>query len=159
MSTIAYRDGIIAADTLASTGNKTMTGVRKIGRTDRFLFGLAGRFSGVHRIYNWVKEIEKDTSPHDFYKHMESLETLGLDATVLLVEKDGTIWTMTDDGGVCKVAATYESIGSGQDFALGAMYVGASASDAIEAACNFDPYSGGEVHTVSFDSPVHSPTD
>jgi len=158
MSTIAYRDGVIAADTLASTGNKTMTGVRKIGRTNRFLFGLSGIFSGVHRIYDWVKEIEKDTSPHDFYKHMESLQTLGLDATVLLVEEDGTIWTMTDDGGVFKVPMSYDSIGSGQDFAIGAMHAGASAAESVQAACHFDPYSGGEVHTVSFDSPVHSPT-
>lgn len=37
------------------------------------------------------------------------------------------------------------AIGSGQDFAMGAMASGASAKKAIKAAIKLDPYSGGEV--------------
>jgi len=160
MSTIAYRDGIIAADTLASTNYKTMEGVRKVGRTNKFLFGLAGRYANIHRVYHWIKEIENECSPHDFYKHSEKLDASGLDCTVILVEENGIIWTMQDDGNVCQVFSDYEATGSGQEFALGAMHAGASAEDAIKAASKFDAHTGGVViNTVSFSDIVHSPTD
>ena len=40
------------------------------------------------------------------------------------------------------------ALGSGCQFAMGAMKHGASAREAVEIACSLDPYSGGEVQVV-----------
>jgi ATP-dependent protease HslVU (ClpYQ) peptidase subunit len=41
------------------------------------------------------------------------------------------------------------AIGSGMDFALGAMDAGKSPAEAVEIACRRDPHSGGEVTSLS----------
>lgn len=48
-------------------------------------------------------------------------------------------------GQIFKVDCEYLAIGSGQDFALGAMAHGATAEEAVWCACKHDPHSGGPV--------------
>jgi ATP-dependent protease HslVU (ClpYQ) peptidase subunit len=40
-----------------------------------------------------------------------------------------------------------DAIGSGEEYAIGAMDAGLSAKDAVKIACNRDIYSGGRIRT------------
>ena len=46
----------------------------------------------------------------------------------------------------------YATQGSGNEIALGALAMGASAVDAVAVAIRFDAFSGGEIEAVSFET-------
>lgn len=75
------------------------------------------------------------------------------DLRALLVKPDGTLW-LADCSLVFSgpITAEFYAIGSGADFALGAMAIGADAERAVEAAISLDPHSGGPIHVDQLSS-------
>lgn len=156
MSTIAYYNGIMAADTLSVNGNEKMTGMSKIGSTAKYLFGFAGRLSSMDPMWKWITEVENDCdTPMDFRYHGIAPPDLDNDFTVLLANQDGQLWEMFAEGAAVVMPRHYAAIGSGSDYALGALYFGersgeANALAAVVTAIEFDPHTGGSVQEISF---------
>lgn len=62
------------------------------------------------------------------------------------------VFHMGQDGSCMEITGSQFACGSGREFALGAMFAGASATDAVKIAKHLDPWTGGDVHGVRLDA-------
>ena len=143
ITTIAYRNGILAADTQAEAGGWIVPGeVGKIRRIDADTVAAVTGDWGC--IEPWLKWYAGDrSSPYD----------LGEDSRIILAHaRDGL--TIYQGKGWFKVTAPFAAWGSGWPAAVAAMHMGADAKRAIEVAMLCDPSTGGEVQVVPVRSAV-----
>lgn len=143
MTTIAFKDGILAADSLITEGNERVGFITKIGRLEcGVLYGAAGRLSTAQKFMAWV-ETGMDGDPPDFTDKDGDQNGKGF------VIIDSEIIEFGAHGAVDKIPlVTSYSIGSGAAYARGAMEAGLSAEEAVKVACEIDVFSGGPVQTL-----------
>lgn len=67
---------------------------------------------------------------------------------VALVVLSGRIFEVSFDFTVTEAAIDFHGIGSGADYALGALAAGKSVEKALEIASELDLYTGGELHVL-----------
>lgn len=152
MTTIAYKNGIMAADTMGSWSGDINYGVPKLAKTDRFLLGFSGSYPFAHPMYEWI--VGKEDKPlEEFYREPPEFDAGQTGITVLVAPIDGgELWYFAADGNGCPLwGKKFEAIGSGGRVALGAMYSGASAAGAVQAAIALDDGTGGEVVRITKD--------
>ena len=146
MTTITYKDGVMAADTQATMGDEKAYGAVKLFYTEKFLIGLSGNFSNVLPFQSWLKDTEQAVSSagvlHQFW---DSIPAFGDGFTAILVDTGGRIWNCGSTFPPVTLHRIYDAIGSGSDFAMAAMECGKSATDAVRIASKFDIYTGGSV--------------
>lgn len=143
MSVVAYRDGVMAADTRAyggtwsaSPGAKTKIHMLEDGTRVGITSSVVGQ---PERVAAWLRggAIPEDWGAGDVLSSM------------LMVKPDGGVFLARDSLYFAgPIECTYYAIGSGSDYALGAMAMGASAARAVEIACELDPHCGGRVSVV-----------
>lgn len=154
MSVVAYKDGILAADTRMTWGNNYQDGISKIFRSQEYLVGVCGKFDAALTYMEWIAEAEKKHTTPNLFHRAEPPEIENPDQTsVTLINKDGMIWTLVSNK-VVGSGNTVEADGSGSGYAYGAMDRGATAIEAAQTAIKYDSGCGGEVIGVSFDKPV-----
>lgn len=140
MTTIAYRDGVIAADTGMSYGNSRHGECSKIARNHRGdLAGAAGAAGFVAPFLRWFSTGEGDGPD----KPVPKSDNSGSDIS-FIVRAGGSI-EVQDSGGSYTVTAPYYAIGSGSPEALGAMFAGADPEMAVRAAMQHDSHTWGDV--------------
>lgn len=137
MTTIAFRDGLLAADGRMTYGDTIFTDkTRKIHRlSDGALFALCGDVSYVQPMLDALEDDEVDLP--------EVAD--GSSFTAVIVEKDGKVRIYEGRGGYIALDAPYYAFGSGEEYAIGAMDMGASAEEAVRVACGRDLGSGGDI--------------
>lgn len=145
MTTIAYRDGIMAADTASWDVNGVYFGrARKLHRlADGRVFGGAGSTSAILRVVAWLNGAEDkpaldDDKPTDVVQAI--IATPGPGRVVVYV--DVSLMEVEQHPG------EFVAIGSGRELALGAMAMGASAAEAVRVATDFDRGSRPPVDTI-----------
>lgn len=146
MTTIAYRDGIVAADTRSYSGSNTPCGYRsKIAFTSAGdVVGATSSSPGVCDAF--MKWIEAGADQEKFFKmHPDD----GFHGIHIL--KTGEVFMYMG----CELPHgplrdEYFAIGSGEKYAYGAMAVGASAKEAVEAAIKHEIFTDGEVEFLAF---------
>lgn len=147
MTTIAYRSGVMAADTRAYSGDKVPIGwKRKIHcLADGTLLGVSTTsVGGDALVRRWVEagcaEPTNDSlKPESF--------------SALMVRPNGEVFYACNNlewSG--PLTAEFLAIGSGDQFALGAMAAGASAVKAIAIAIELDPWSAGEIAVLRLEA-------
>ena len=131
MTTIVYRDGVLAADTLETDlGCVRVAKAKKIGRYAYMRWALIGSACQSHRLLGWlINGANGDMPPSD-------------DCSVIAIFDSGEAKLYSNGGWQPLGDAPYYAWGSGAAFALGAMHMGASAEEAIEVAVKFDVFSG-----------------
>lgn len=137
MTTIAYRAGVLAADSQVSTGNireGTATKARKFGR---ILAGGAGTAAIMERFFDWVRNGLEGEDP------WRGEET----GNGFVVLPDGLI-VCWGKNGPWPVRTDFWAIGSGSDIAMGAMAAGASAEEAVALVAKHDLYTGGPIRVL-----------
>lgn len=154
MSVIAYRDGVMCADTRAWSGSHRPIGAkRKIhALEDGTLVGVVSTIVGFgERLAEWGRGGFKEEEFPD--------PECEIDFAMLVVKPDGSILYYDN----CRfptgpLEAPYFAFGSGGSYALGAMHAGASAEDAIHAAIKFDTVCDYPLQKIerAVDGPVHS---
>ncbi len=145
MTTIAFDGKTLAADSLAVDGNGLMHYVEKIKRGDGFFCGAAGP---SHAIKKWWIGSKDKPLAEVLQRGMPDNESSTDDVIqVMLVTLTGEIF-YTVGQFFEKNTRQFLAIGSGRDFAMSAMYLGESATSAIEVAKVFDHGTGGAVHAV-----------
>lgn len=138
MTTIAYRDGVIAADTMEVTSNSIIGVATKIARRDDgCLAGAAGDAVYSRAFLQWFEGGEKGNVPEGFS------EDGYIDRGVIF--RPNGIIEVYEPRGMFETTAPYYAIGSGRPEALGAMFVGADPEAAVRAAIAHDVHTGGEV--------------
>lgn len=140
MTTIAYDGKTLAADTLATDHWGLKNDVMKLFSGDGFMLGGAG---GLAPILKWWQTAQ--TVPDILAYGYPDFHKDDNDPTILLVMPQA-IYTHSE-GTFIKQSREYHAIGSGRDFALAAMRLGATAVEAIEIAMEFDNNTGGRVVT------------
>jgi hypothetical protein len=135
VTTVAFDGNTLAADTLITSDWKSA------GHSKFHMFrdGSVGAFAGVWgKVQEAIKFLEGDADsapPEDW------------DAIVM--RPDGTAWAIDADGCSLDITGKHYAIGSGAQFALGAMACDRAAPDAVRVSIGLDPFSGGEVECVS----------
>lgn len=142
MTTIAYRDGVMAADSASTYGNNKATQVRKVRKIGRFLVGLSGSASLAEDFCVWLARKQRITA--------WPVQPTGDDGVwALLVDREtGRVFKMDKCGTPFRLYGKWFATGSGMDAAMGAMAAGASALRAVEIACTIDAGSAGPVRSV-----------
>ncbi len=151
MTTIAYRNGVIAADTHI-WGNGTLMGfVTKIARNDTGdLAGACGTGFHAAQFLDWFRDGEKGDAPHP----VPVSEQIPIKCRAIIIRSTGTkVVEMYEDGDMHQYVTEYVAIGSGRDIAYGGMFHGVSAMRAVAAAITLDESTGGSVEFYRHDTP------
>ncbi|WP_316200933.1 MULTISPECIES: hypothetical protein [unclassified Bradyrhizobium] len=128
MTTLAYRNGVLAADTRMIQGSAIIGNVIKIvRRDDGCMAGGAGDCAWVQGFHRWFLDGEQGDHP-----------TVDDHAKGMIVRPDKTV-EMYEQGGMLKFKPAFAAMGSGKEFALGAMWMGATAEKAVRACFELDP--------------------
>lgn len=158
MTTIAYCNGVIAADsrtTLETEGGgarmflceKLFRKKVTVGRqTQEVIIATAGESSPGMVFVDWFGS-RKAPPLHEFL-------TGSADFTCLVLQQDG-LWEYDAWCRGVKIMDMFYAIGSGAKAALGALHMGASARKAVEVACRIDHYSGLPVTSMRLRTPPH----
>lgn len=132
MTTIAYKNGVIAYDSRMTAGDTILT--------DR-----CDKHTVVRRTHFFYSGTSADL-PALLQAYFGEEHAPAVDGSALVVD-EGQVWLVsTDKDGLWRERITYPyALGSGTDFALAAMDCGLDAAGAVKIAIGRDPYSGGRV--------------
>lgn len=140
MTTIAYRDGVLASDTLITSGANVSGHYQKGRVRGRLLYASAGSCGLGDRFEAWIRD--GCAGEHPKLKEGES------SAQCVVFLPDGLMAWFHEDG-MTPVRAPFHAIGSGSAYAIGAMAAGASAPDAVRIAMQHDTGTGGSVTVLT----------
>lgn len=135
MTTVAYRNGIIASDSLSVSGDLKGTKQKIYEHGDK-IYCVTGDFNrGIEMIEALKNGTELKPPVGDNWCRV-IVFTKGVNDKWL--EYENSLTSTEEDG-------EYMSWGSGRMAALGAMAMGASAEQAVKIASDFDINTGGEI--------------
>lgn len=165
MTTIAVRDGTMAADSRCADGHSHVTKFRKVYRLKSgAIIGLAGYVDDVRPI----KKLLDCVSAPDEMPAKERFADLKEETAILILFPSGALWIAEifarDYGSMGEWAAQvypirekHFAIGSGAGFALAAMDCGKTPEEAVRVACKRDLYSAPPVVSMSVKNPRLTP--
>lgn len=137
MTTITYRSGCLAADSLVTSGRARCGTITKVWKTDDgSLWAVCGKMAYIEACKAWAAGDRLAAPP----KMDES--------AFVHVTPDGRVRECWGDGW-CESLADFFAWGSGDEFAIGAMGMGADAATAVEVAARFDTATGGEITVLT----------
>jgi 20S proteasome alpha/beta subunit len=142
MTTVVYRDGVLAGDTRVTDPDIVPGSHRKVFQSRHgWLYGASGKVASFVKFYKWAEShstrlLKKDPPDGDYSGILVSPKG------VAYFVEDGSVWRVPDD-------TDFIAIGSGRTGALGALYMGATALQAVEMALKVDTNSGGPIDSVS----------
>lgn len=148
MTSIAYRDGVIAADSRetycteagGSTVNRCEKLFRKrVGRREIIIGTAGGSYAGMIFV-DWYGS----GKPIPDVLHDLDLEE---DFDVLILDRS-KVYVCNHLCRPVEVIEPFVAIGSGRKAALAAMHCGRSAREAVRIACLLDPYSAPPIVTM-----------
>jgi ATP-dependent protease HslVU (ClpYQ) peptidase subunit len=147
MTVIAYRDGVIAADSRVTVEGKE-SGIRffdssvKLFRKDGCIIATAGASAPGIVFTRWYGSRSK--------KPPEAITDQKSEWTCLVLDKTG-LWEWDSSLEPEQVLEKFYAIGTGCKAALGAMYMNATAVEAVQIACMIDPNCGGPVQSMTME--------
>lgn len=140
MTTIVYRDGVLAGDgreTAEADKGSTIVvrdnDVKVFKLPDGSLFGASDGSEDIVRLHEALMK----GNPAPKLEHVTGLR-IDLNRRIWLYE--GNVWQ--------RIRASYYAIGTGSLFAFPALDAGASATKACKIGSYRDPYSGGTITSV-----------
>jgi ATP-dependent protease HslVU (ClpYQ) peptidase subunit len=147
MTTIIYKDGTVAFDSLVTRGN-ARAGIDsnkarkfKFG-TYEFIIGAAGIAVTCEKLFAWAEtNFDPEKKPQE-----ESLDNLD----AFIIDNKNKLRLMNGNFVSFEIKSKTFAVGSGSDFALGAMEAGASAIEALKVAIKYDTNSGGPIRQLNF---------
>lgn len=147
--TIICTDGIkIVSDTQAENNGSICTGgAEKIIMRNGCIYALAGNLSLIDPVINWFTDgADPEKRP---WKHVDER----YQGFVFWAFKDGKLFEIVNSSPFPSECFPPDAIGSGREYALGALDFGASPEEAALIAMQRDTSSGGKL--VSLELPEH----
>jgi 20S proteasome alpha/beta subunit len=142
VTTVAYKDGVMAADKMASRDGLRAGNVTKVFKRKGYLIGFSGRVDVAALLLRWFENGAKE----DEFPGPGSDDEL--DYSMIVVTPKGVVMFYERFPIPIIMDGEYFAIGSGRDFAIAAMYMGCDAVRAVEVASALDCYSGNGVDSV-----------
>lgn len=143
MTIICFDGNTLAADKRAGSGNTFVT-VTKIFKIKKNLVGIAGDYSYARLMLEWFRAGAKIEA------YPESKDD-NIMASMLVIDKDKTIWLYEDGPHPFKVEDGHCAIGCGEEAGRVAMACGLSARDAVLMASRFNSGCGNGVDEIRHD--------
>lgn len=145
MTTIAYKDGKVVSDTKVSgLGQCTRIKIKHVTvKSKHGIFGLCGDLSHCYLFEKFFLLNSKEAK--DKLEGLEKPEYLAV-----FIEEDGTVYEYSNSTTPAVYTTHVAAWGSGAEFALGAMYAGKSAKEAIQLTSKLDHCTGYETTVLSF---------
>ena len=141
MTTIAIKDGFICADSLTTFGHeRSMQPAEKLVVGSSAVYAISGLASIGAELVKWH---EAGADP----KQMPVIGS-GEKWALLVAKREGVFLYQVDAPYPFQVRPPF-GIGSGAEFAMGAMMAGASAERAVEIACRLSTNSGLPVQVIN----------
>lgn len=148
MTTIAYRDGVMAADSKAygglyknSPGEKAKLHRIALGDLAGWIVGIStNNVGGDKLLIAWLEAgaplpASDSVKPDQFQ--------------ILALSLAGELFLANDNLSLSgPIRSDFYAIGSGDDFAMGALAMGADAAEAVRVASLFDRHTGGEIQVL-----------
>lgn len=131
MTTVAWDGTTLAGDRQASYGNTPVQCTKVIKTDTGLLVGASGDLDNTLRFYQWVRDGRPNTKP-ELYDAFSGV----------VIELDNSITYYSHRLIPNNIALSCWALGSGADYALGAMAAGAKAKKAVKIACDLDVNSG-----------------
>jgi ATP-dependent protease HslVU (ClpYQ) peptidase subunit len=148
VTTIAVRNRIMAADTQGTRSGSRIR-IKKIRKlSDGSLFAGAGASGAIVKLQRWVEAgCPEDKPPKLGLADDEEVECIVLrsDGTLVLIDETLAPETLDQD---------FIAIGTGCEYALGAMACGRSAAQAVKIAARFDTNTSEPVEAMELASIV-----
>jgi ATP-dependent protease HslVU (ClpYQ) peptidase subunit len=142
MTTVVYRDGILASDSACYAGTTKVHSMKKVWRISGHLVGLAGDVDAINAFKKWFAA-GADVEKYPIEKKQQ--------LAVIVVTPEGKVFTYEDRDPIPLeiIDGEYVAVGSGADVALGAMHAGASAPEAIKAAIAHSAKTDGKIQMIT----------
>lgn len=139
MTTIAWDGKVLAGDRQRTFGG-TPIPVTKVFRQDRYVFGCSGNSDECVLLATWLAH------------GMPVNDKPKCDDVGALLVRDSKLYYITSPHLLLlEIDAPFFAIGSGADYALGAMAMGADAATAVKVAAKLDVNTGMGVDCVTAD--------
>lgn len=145
MTTIAYRDGILAADTLITYGTTLMPCKhKKIHKLPNgSLFGFCGSIELGEIMRRSLVNVGQSDGILEDRRDLDKENFEGI-----LVSPDGQTLFFENRSWI-PLEVPYIAMGSGKEYAYGALFLGASAKQAVKTAMALDSGTGGRLHSLT----------
>lgn len=136
MTTIATDGKVMVSDSRLTSGEMICPwGTTKVFHLSSGIIGISGNYDMYEPVKDWI-EGGGDHSNIPDIKHGEF--------HILWIRKKGQVYeAYNNSGGWMRVKPPY-AIGSGRDYAMGALMAGCSPLEAVKSAIKLDCYSGGK---------------
>ena len=143
MTTIAFKDGIMAAESCQTHSYIDQVLCKKIFVVGNDLIGLAGTLTDFPKFLNWyeISRKEDEKNPRSIKIEIEDIHAL--------VWRKGKLYFYDEQCIAIPMVGTTAAIGSGSAYAMGAMLSNSSAAEAVKIACKLDPCSNPPIYTLS----------
>ena len=140
MTAIAYRDGVLAADSVGWTAGCSvkLPVAPKIRRTRcGGMIAAAGNTTVIEQFHLW--HTSSGGKPDNLNED---------DIAVIWVKADGTVWFCTHRLHFAQFHGEFLAIGGPVEFMMGALFAGATAERAVRLAIEHTDSAGGHVQTM-----------
>lgn len=136
MTTIAWDGKTLAADTLSvsSAFCRDVDKLWSIGKD--VIYGGAGYYQDVLAVRNWL--MDKDIGEPEVDENF-----------CAIIIRNEICYRMESGLLEMPVKENYHAVGSGAPFAVVAMFLGKSSTEAVEIAAQFDEMTGGSITSIS----------
>jgi ATP-dependent protease HslVU (ClpYQ) peptidase subunit len=145
MTVIVWDGTTLAADRQCTVSSNFKTTLTKIFRLTEGLIGFAGNCEQVPVLLQWFL----DGCIPDLYPEYQADKDTATECIVVL--PDGKILLYDANHLPIYIEAPCFAIGSGAQFAMGAMRQGATAEEAVKIAIHYDVFCGNGITSLTFD--------
>lgn len=149
MTVIAFKGGVMAADTMLSGGNQQCRAQKIVRLPDGGVVGACGQWG---RAYAGLKYLEEGGDP-DAKDGLPKIDG----ANFLIARPDGSLWLVEDEFPPYPLRDTVAAIGCGSDAALMAMTLGLTAVEAVARVTRQDVLCGDPVQSMEIVPPRDMP--
>lgn len=146
MTVIAYRNGIMASDSLLVDGYSRIGTAQKIDKVRGWIIGGAGDFDATEA---FMAKFDPSVIRKNIYiPFYPGAPRDGEECKLLAVSPRGEMYEFSSAGVFGRVYGPYYALGAGADSAMAAMAMGATAEKAVQIAIKHNMACGGKVQVV-----------
>ena len=145
MTCIAWDGNILAADKLSTQYGQKQTVTKLFRLNDGSLAGITGDAVYGLAIIKWLNS---DRNPAEYPKNVAANDEIY--ANVLVVSQDWSVKKYQQNAFALVIEDKQVAMGSGQDFAMAAMYCGKTAIEAVKVANELSKDCGNGFDYLSF---------
>lgn len=145
MTAIAFKDGVLAGDTMTVYEGGVKLYHQKVFKHRGWLYGASGDCPEAGDLQEWLFKKIKDPRKAPRFNRPSFANR---DFNILAVSPAGEICLIRHYGDLEVVPSAFYAIGIGKEFCMGAMAHGASAEEAVALAIKHCESVGGDVTMV-----------